>query len=83
MSTTITGTYYVHESELGDGATESDARRFARVARRYFAHLGHEVDVVVGVGLDDDGLTEIGNRAFDAWCTENCDVVATCVRLGC
>ena len=83
MTTTITGTYYVHASELGEGATEQSARDFASVARRYFAHLGHDVDVVVGVGLDDDGLTEVGNRAFDVFCGENFDVDATCDRLGC
>lgn len=80
---TITGTYYVHASELGYGATEQDARNFATVARRYFQHLGHDVDVVVGVGLDDDGMTTIGNRAFDVFCGENFDVDSTCARLGC
>lgn len=84
MTTTIiTGTYYVHASDLGDGATDQDARSFATVARRYFDHLGHDVDVVVGVGLDDDGLTTIGNRAFDVFCAEDFDVAATCDRLGC
>ena len=83
MQTIITGTYYVHASDLGDGATEQDARRFATVARRYFKHLGHDVDVVVGAGLSDPELRDDGNRAFDVFCGEEFDVVATCVRLGC
>lgn len=82
-TTQITGTYYVHASELGEGATEQSARDFADVARRYFDHLGHDVRVVVGVGLSEPELRDDGNRAFDVFCAENFDADATLARLGC
>jgi hypothetical protein len=82
-TTQITGTYYVHASELGEGATEQSARDFATVARRHFDHLGHDVTVVVGAGLSDPELRDAGNDAFDVFCAEGFDVDATCARLGC
>lgn len=75
--------YRIHEHDMGTGATRADARNFADVCRRYFAHIELDAEVSVGIGYSDPGTLDDGNRAFDAFCAENFDVDATCAALGC